>query len=233
MHAWKEGVHERRAAAIAREIGFTQVSTSHEASPLIKFVSRGDTTVVDAYLSPILMRYVEQVGSELPGVRLMFMQSSGGLTDAHRFRGKDAILSGPAGGIVGMVRTSELAGFDRVIGFDMGGTSTDVSHYAGEFEREFETLVAGVRMRAPMMSIHTVAAGGGSILHFDGARLRVGPDSAGANPGPACYRRGGPLAVTDCNVLLGKIQPDFFPSVFGPDADRPWPRRCGRPRGAR
>lgn len=221
MHAWKEGVHEQRAAAIAREIGFTQVSTSHEASPLIKFVSRGDTTVVDAYLSPILMRYVEQVGSELPGVRLMFMQSSGGLTDAHRFRGKDAILSGPAGGIVGMVRTSELAGFDRVIGFDMGGTSTDVSHYAGEFEREFETLVAGVRMRAPMMSIHTVAAGGGSILHFDGARLRVGPDSAGANPGPACYRRGGPLAVTDCNVLLGKIQPDFFPSVFGPDADQP------------
>ncbi|MCG2602880.1 MAG: hydantoinase B/oxoprolinase family protein, partial [Achromobacter sp.] len=219
MHAWHATAHEQRAARIAREIGFTQVSASHEVSPLIKYVSRGDTTVVDAYLSPILKRYVDQVASELPGIRLMFMQSSGGLTDAHRFRGKDAILSGPAGGIVGMVRTSEQAGFDKVIGFDMGGTSTDVSHYAGEFEREFETLVAGVRMRAPMMSIHTVAAGGGSILHFDGARLRVGPDSAGANPGPACYRRGGPLAVTDCNVLLGKIQPDFFPKVFGPDAD--------------
>ncbi|OZI35848.1 5-oxoprolinase [Bordetella genomosp. 1] len=219
MHAWQAPAHEQAAAAIAREIGFTQISMSHEASPLIKFVSRGDTTVVDAYLSPILMRYVDQVAGELPGIRLMFMQSNGGLTDAHRFRGKDAILSGPAGGIVGMVRTSELAGFDRVIGFDMGGTSTDVSHYAGEFEREFETQVAGVRMRAPMMSIHTVAAGGGSILHFDGARLRVGPDSAGANPGPACYRRGGPLAVTDCNVLLGKIQPDYFPRVFGPAAD--------------
>ncbi|AOB33730.1 5-oxoprolinase [Bordetella sp. H567] len=224
MHAWREPRHEQRAAALAREIGYTQVSASHEVSPLIKFVSRGDTTVVDAYLSPILMRYVEQVASELPGIRLMFMQSSGGLTDAHRFRGKDAILSGPAGGIVGMVRTSELAGFKQVIGFDMGGTSTDVSHYAGEFEREFETRVAGVRMRAPMMSIHTVAAGGGSILHFDGARLRVGPDSAGANPGPACYRRGGPLAVTDCNVLLGKIQPDFFPRVFGPKADQPLDR---------
>ena len=219
MHAWHATAHEQRAARIAREIGFTQVSASHEVSPLIKFVSRGDTTVVDAYLSPILKRYVDQVAGELPGIRLMFMQSSGGLTDAHRFRGKDAILSGPAGGIVGMVRTSEIAGFPKVIGFDMGGTSTDVSHYAGEFEREFETQVAGVRMRAPMMSIHTVAAGGGSILHFDGARLRVGPDSAGANPGPACYRRGGPLAVTDCNVLLGKIQPDFFPKVFGPEAN--------------
>lgn len=184
MHAWKAPVHEQRAAALAREIGFTQISVSHETSPLIKFVSRGDTTVVDAYLSPILQRYVDQVASELPGIRLMFMQSNGGLTDAHRFRGKDAILSGPAGGIVGMVRTSELAGFDRVIGFDMGGTSTDVSHYAGEFEREFETRVAGVRMRAPMMSIHTVAAGGGSILHFDGARLRVGP----IRPGPIPVR---------------------------------------------
>lgn len=224
MHAWLQPAHEQRAAALAREIGYTQVSVSHEVSPLIKYVSRGDTTVVDAYLSPILKRYVDQVAGELPGIRLMFMQSSGGLTDAHRFRGKDAILSGPAGGIVGMVRTSELAGFPRVIGFDMGGTSTDVSHYAGEFEREFETRVAGVRMRAPMMSIHTVAAGGGSILHFDGARLRVGPDSAGANPGPACYRRGGPLAVTDCNVLLGKIQPDFFPRVFGPHADQPLDR---------
>ncbi|WP_171962321.1 hydantoinase B/oxoprolinase family protein [Bordetella trematum] len=221
MHAWKNPQHEARAAELARAAGFSQVSASYETSPLIKFVSRGDTTVVDAYLSPILRRYVEQVAAELPGIRLMFMQSNGGLTDAHRFRGKDAILSGPAGGIVGMARSSALAGFGQVIGFDMGGTSTDVSHYAGEFEREFETLVAGVRMRAPMMSIHTVAAGGGSILHFDGARLRVGPDSAGANPGPACYRRGGPLAVTDCNVLLGKIQPAFFPSVFGPQANQP------------
>ncbi len=220
MHAWRNGVHELAAAAIAQAIGFTQISISHQVSPLIKFVSRGDTTVVDAYLSPILLRYVTQVASELPGVRIMFMQSSGGLTDAYRFRGKDAILSGPAGGIVGMARTSERAGFKRVIGFDMGGTSTDVSHYAGEFEREFETRVAGVRMRAPMMSIHTVAAGGGSILHFDGSRLRVGPDSAGANPGPACYRRGGPLAVTDCNVMLGKIQPDYFPAVFGREANQ-------------
>jgi 5-oxoprolinase (ATP-hydrolysing) len=220
MHAWLQPAHEKLAAAIAAEIGFSQVSASHEVSPLIKFVSRGDTTVVDAYLSPILQRYVQQVASELPGVPLLFMQSNGGLTLAEKFRGKDAILSGPAGGIVGMARTSERAGLNKVIGFDMGGTSTDVSHYAGEFEREFETQVAGVRMRAPMMSIHTVAAGGGSILHFDGARLRVGPDSAGANPGPACYRRGGPLAVTDCNVMLGKIQPDFFPRVFGPQADQ-------------
>jgi 5-oxoprolinase (ATP-hydrolysing) len=220
MHAWRNATHELEAARLAQEIGFTQISVSHQVSPLIKFVSRGDTTVVDAYLSPILLRYVHQVAAELPGVRIMFMQSSGGLTDAYRFRGKDAILSGPAGGIVGMARTSEQAGFTRVIGFDMGGTSTDVSHYAGEFEREFETHVAGVRMRAPMMSIHTVAAGGGSILHFDGSRLRVGPDSAGANPGPACYRRGGPLAVTDCNVMLGKIQPDYFPSVFGPEGNQ-------------
>jgi len=221
MHAWLKPDHELAVAQVAREAGFEQVSVSHEVSPLIKFVSRGDTTVVDAYLSPILQRYVRQVAAELPGVPLLFMQSSGGLTRADRFRGKDAILSGPAGGIVGMARSSERAGFAKVIGFDMGGTSTDVSHYAGEFEREFETLVAGVRMRAPMMRIHTVAAGGGSILHFDGARLRVGPDSAGATPGPACYRRGGPLAVTDCNVMLGKIQPDFFPRVFGPRADEP------------
>ena len=171
---------------------------------MMKLVSRGDTTVVDAYLSPILRRYVDQVADEMPGVNLQFMQSNGGLTDAHAFQGKDSILSGPAGGIVGMARTSKLAGFDQVIGFDMGGTSTDVSHYAGEFERVFETQVAGVRMRAPMMSIHTVAAGGGSILHFDGSRYRVGPDSAGANPGPASYRRGGPLTVTDCNVMLGQ-----------------------------
>ncbi|MFW7341347.1 hydantoinase B/oxoprolinase family protein [Pollutimonas sp. H1-120] len=219
MHAWRQAGHEAQVAQLARDMGFTQVSASHEVSPLIKFVSRGDTTVVDAYLSPILRRYVGQVASELPGVPLLFMQSSGGLTHADRFRGKDAILSGPAGGIVGMARTSERAGFDKVIGFDMGGTSTDVSHYSGQFEREFETQVAGVRMRAPMMSIHTVAAGGGSILHFDGARLRAGPDSAGANPGPASYRRGGPLTVTDCNVMLGKIQPDFFPHVFGPEAN--------------
>ncbi|MGA8048965.1 MAG: hydantoinase/oxoprolinase family protein, partial [Burkholderiales bacterium] len=201
--------------------GFTQISVSHRVSPLMKLVGRGDTTVVDAYLSPILRRYVDGVAAELSGVRLLFMQSSGGLADARRFQGKDSILSGPAGGIVGAVRTSLAAGFERIIGFDMGGTSTDVSHYAGEFEREFETRVAGVRMRAPMMSIHTVAAGGGSILHFDGARYRVGPDSAGANPGPACYRRGGPLAVTDANVMLGRIQPEHFPRVFGPAADEP------------
>ncbi|QJR13402.1 hydantoinase B/oxoprolinase family protein [Usitatibacter palustris] len=219
MHGYRYPAHEARVAALAREAGFTQVSVSHVTSPLMKIVSRGDTTVVDAYLSPILRRYVNQVAGELPGARLMFMQSNGGLTDAHRFQGKDSILSGPAGGIVGMVRTSEASGFDKVIGFDMGGTSTDVSHYAGELEREFETQVAGVRMRAPMMSIHTIAAGGGSILHFDGQRLRVGPDSAGANPGPACYRRGGPLAVTDCNVMLGKIQPAYFPKVFGPQGN--------------
>jgi 5-oxoprolinase (ATP-hydrolysing) len=221
LHGYRYPAHEAAAARIARAVGFTQVSVSHEVSPLMKFVSRGDTTVVDAYLSPILRRYVQQVAAEMPGVPLYFMQSSGGLTDAHAFQGKDAILSGPAGGIVGMARTAELAGMDRVIGFDMGGTSTDVSHYAGEFEREFETQVAGVRMRAPMMSIHTVAAGGGSIVQFDGARLRVGPHSAGANPGPACYRRGGPLTVTDANVLLGKIQPRHFPHVFGPAANEP------------
>ncbi len=221
MHGYRNPAHERRVAAIAREIGFAQVSVSHEVSPLVRYVARGDTTVVDAYLSPVLRRYVERVAAALPGVRLQFMQSNGGLTDAHAFQGKDSILSGPAGGIVGMARVSAAAGFDRVIGFDMGGTSTDVSHYAGEFEREFETLVAGVRMRAPMMSIHTVAAGGGSILHFDGARMRVGPDSAGADPGPACYRRGGPLTVTDANVMLGKLQPAHFPAVFGGDGDQP------------
>ena len=219
MHGYRYTAHEAAAKAIAREIGFTQISTSHETSPMMKFVSRGDTTVVDAYLSPILGRYVDRVAQEMPGVRLFFMQSSGGLTDAHAFQGKDAILSGPAGGIVGMARTAALGGHNKVIGFDMGGTSTDVSHYAGEFEREFETQVAGVRMRAPMMSIHTVAAGGGSILAFDGARFRVGPDSAGANPGPASYRRGGPLAVTDANLMLGKIQPRYFPKVFGPHAN--------------
>ncbi len=226
MHGYRYPDHERLAAEIAHDVGFTQISVSHEVSPLMKLVSRGDTTVVDAYLSPILRRYVDRVATDIEGgddhsTRLMFMQSNGGLTDAHLFQGKDSILSGPAGGVVGMVRTAAMAGFDKVIGFDMGGTSTDVSHYDGEYEREFETLVAGVRMRAPMMRIHTVAAGGGSILHFDGSRYRVGPDSAGADPGPACYRRGGPLAVTDCNVMLGKIQPQFFPSVFGPNADEP------------
>ncbi|HYE38712.1 MAG TPA: hydantoinase B/oxoprolinase family protein, partial [Ramlibacter sp.] len=221
LHGYRFTEHEAKARDLARELGFTQVSTSHETSPMMKMVSRGDTTVVDAYLSPILRRYVEQVAAEMPGVQLFFMQSSGGLTDAHAFQGKDAILSGPAGGIVGMARTAQLAGHERVIGFDMGGTSTDVSHFAGEFEREFETQVAGVRMRAPMMSIHTVAAGGGSILEFDGARFRVGPQSAGANPGPASYRRGGPLAVTDANVMVGKIQPRYFPPVFGPQGNEP------------
>jgi 5-oxoprolinase (ATP-hydrolysing) len=219
MHGYRFTEHEKAARRIAEAVGFTQISTSHETSPMMKFVSRGDTTVVDAYLSPILRRYVEQVAGDMPGVKLFFMQSSGGLTDAQVFQGKDAILSGPAGGIVGMARTAAIAGHDRVIGFDMGGTSTDVSHYAGEFEREFETQVAGVRMRAPMMSIHTVAAGGGSLLKFDSGRFRVGPQSAGANPGPASYRRGGPLAVTDANVRVGKVQPRYFPKVFGRNAD--------------
>ena len=221
MHGYRFPDHEQAAAELAREIGFTQISTSHETSPLMKLVSRGDTTVVDAYLSPLLRRYVDQVASELGGTRLMFMQSSGGLTDATLFQGKDAILSGPAGGIVGAVETAGQAGFDKIISFDMGGTSTDVAHYDGEYERAFETLVAGVRMRAPMMLIHTVAAGGGSICFFDGARYRVGPESAGANPGPASYRRGGPLCVTDCNVMLGTLQPEFFPHVFGPGQDEP------------
>lgn len=229
MHGYRYAAHERRLAEIARAAGFTQVSASHETSPLMKFVSRGDTTVVDAYLSPILRRYVSRIasalgtsdGGSLAPPRLMFMQSSGGLTDAALFQGKDSILSGPAGGVVGAVETSGMAGFDRIIGFDMGGTSTDVCHYAGELERAFETEVAGVRMRAPMMRIHTVAAGGGSILHFDGSRLRVGPDSAGADPGPAAYRRGGPLTVTDANVMTGKLLPARFPRIFGPNADEP------------
>ena len=226
MHAYRFPQHEKRAGEIARQIGFTQVSLSHEVSPLIKLIGRGDTTVVDANLSPILRRYVDQVrdalGAGTGGCKsLMFMQSNGGLTDAGLFQGKDAILSGPAGGVVGMVRTAEAAGFDKLIGFDMGGTSTDVCHYAGQYERSFETEVAGVRMRAPMMSIHTVAAGGGSILSFRQGRMQVGPESAGANPGPACYRRGGSLTVTDCNVVLGKLQPDQFPAVFGPDGDAP------------
>ncbi len=221
LHAYRYPEHERRVAELAREIGFPQVSVSHEVSPLMKLVGRGDTTVVDAYLSPILRRYVDRVAGELRGVRLMFMQSNGGLAGAEVFQGRDSILSGPAGGIVGMVRSAHAAGFERVIGFDMGGTSTDVSHFSGELERTFDTLVAGVRMRAPMMSIHTVAAGGGSILHFDGTKYRVGPDSAGAMPGPACYRNDGPLTVTDCNVLLGKIQPAFFPALFGANGNEP------------
>ncbi|HYA05503.1 MAG TPA: hydantoinase B/oxoprolinase family protein [Xanthobacteraceae bacterium] len=246
MHAYRYSEHEKRVAALARDIGFAQVSASHEVSPLIKLVGRGDTTVVDSYLSPILRRYVAQVAGDLSQqnkdelsppplrgrehavasdhaekIRLMFMMSSGGLTAAELFRGKDAILSGPAAGVVGMAETGRAAGFSRLIGFDMGGTSTDVSHFAGEYERAFETEVAGVRMRAPMMLIHTVAAGGGSVLHFDGARFRVGPDSAAANPGPKCYRRGGPLAVTDANVMVGKLIPDFFPKIFGPDQNLP------------
>ncbi|WP_159994373.1 hydantoinase B/oxoprolinase family protein [Roseomonas sp. 18066] len=221
MHAWLEPAHERRLGEIAREAGFTQVSLSHQASPLPRIIPRGDTTVVDAYLSPILRRYVEQVAAQLPGVPLYFMQSSGGLTLAETFQGKDAILSGPAGGIVGAARTAAMAGIDKIIGFDMGGTSTDVALYAGQFERAFETVVAGVRMRAPMMAINTVAAGGGSILSFDGARFRVGPESAGAVPGPACYRRGGPLTVTDANVMVGKIQPAHFPPIFGAGGDAP------------
>ena len=224
MHGYLNRKHEARIAAIAAEEGLGQISVSHQTSPLMKLVSRGDTTVVDAYLSPILRRYVNQVSDELggaDGAQLMFMQSNGGLTDARLFQGKDAILSGPAGGVVGMVKTGELAGYDRLIGFDMGGTSTDVCHYAGQFERSFETEVAGVRVRAPMMNIHTVAAGGGSILSYRDGRFQVGPESAGANPGPACYRRGGPLTVTDCNVLLGKLQPQHFPAVFGPNANEP------------
>ena len=219
MHGYRHTAHEALAEAIAHRVGFEQVSVSHKVSPLMKFVSRGDTTVVDAYLSPILRRHVERMAAALGGARLLFMQSNGGLVDARRFQGKDAILSGPAGGIVGAVETARSAGFERIIGFDMGGTSTDVSHYAGSYERAFETEVAGVRMRAPMLDIHTVAAGGGSILHFDGRRFRVGPDSAGADPGPACYRRGGPLTVTDCNLMLGRLLPEFFPRIFGPGRD--------------
>ena len=225
MHAYKYPQHEATLARLAREIGFDQVSVSHEVSPLVKLVGRGDTTVVDAYLSPVLGRYVRQVSDELDvartGARVMFMMSSGGLTAADMFQGKDAILSGPAGGVVGLAKSGEQAGFSHVIGFDMGGTSTDVAHFDGEYERAFETEVAGVRVRAPMMLIHTVAAGGGSILHFDGDRFRVGPDSAGANPGPACYRNGGPLAVTDANVMTGKLLPDYFPAIFGPGQDQP------------
>lgn len=232
MHSHLHPAHEQAVGELAARIGFPQISLSSEVSPLMKLVPRGDTAVVDAYLSPVLRRYVRHVADELAGVRLMFMQSNGGLAEAGQFRGKDAILSGPAGGIVGMARMSRLAGFDRVIGFDMGGTSTDVSHFAGEYERVFTTQIAGVRLRAPMLDIHTVAAGGGSVLHFDGSRYRVGPDSAGADPGPACYRGGGPLAVTDANVMLGRIQPAHFPKVFGPDGDQPLDDRLVRDRFA-
>jgi len=221
LHAYKYFDHEQQVAAVARNIGFTQISTSHETTPLVKILGRGDITVVDAYLSPILRRYVQQVSTALGGAKILFMQSNGGLTDALRFRGKDAILSGPAGGIVGAVAASRNAGFERVITFDMGGTSTDVAHFSEEYERTLDAKIAGVRIRAPMMDIHTVAAGGGSICHFDGRRFRVGPDSAGANPGPACYRRGGPLTVTDCQVMLGRLQPQFFPHIFGPDQNQP------------
>ncbi|MFC9159098.1 hydantoinase B/oxoprolinase family protein [Streptomyces bauhiniae] len=221
LHSHLHPEHERAVGEPAERVGFPQVSLSSEVSPLMKLVPRGDTAVVDAYLSPVLHRYIRHVADELRDVRLMFMQSNGGLTEAGQFRGKDAVLSGPAGGIVGMARMSELAGHDRVIGFDMGGTSTDVSHFAGEYERVFTTRIAGVRLRAPMLDIHTVAAGGGSVLHFDGSRYRVGPDSAGADPGPACYRAGGPLTVTDANVMLGRVQPARFPAVFGPAGDQP------------
>lgn len=221
MHAYRFPAHEKLVADIAQNIGFTQISASHEVCPLVKFVSRGDTTVVDAYLTPALRHYVQQLASDLGSTPLMLMQSNGGLAEAGHFRGKDSILSGPAGGIVGAVRTSQLAGFDKIITFDMGGTSTDVSHYAGELERVYESDIAGVRIRAPMMSIHTVAAGGGSICRFDGERYRVGPQSAGADPGPACYRKDGPLTVTDCNVMVGKLNPEFFPSLFGPDGRQP------------
>ncbi|MEU9925529.1 hydantoinase B/oxoprolinase family protein [Streptomyces griseoluteus] len=221
LHSHLHPDHERAVGESAERVGFPQISLSSEVSPLMKLVPRGDTAVVDAYLSPVLHRYIRHVADELRDMRLMFMQSNGGLTEAGQFRGKDAVLSGPAGGIVGMARMSELGGHHRVIGFDMGGTSTDVSHFAGEYERVFTTWIAGVRLRAPMLDIHTVAAGGGSVLHFDGSRYRVGPDSAGADPGPACYRAGGPLTVTDANVMLGRIQPARFPAVFGPEGDQP------------
>lgn len=224
LHGYRYPAHEQRVAKLAAEMGYTQISESHRVSPLMKLVSRGDTTVVDAYLSPLLRRYVDHVAAELGATRLLFMQSNGGLADARVFQGKDSILSGPAGGMVGAVTTAVSAGFDKIITFDMGGTSTDVAHYAGEYERTFETQVAGVRMRAPMMHIHTVAAGGGSICRFDGTRFQVGPESAGADPGPICYRRGGPITVTDCNVMVGKIQPAFFPAVFGPHQDQPLDR---------
>jgi 5-oxoprolinase (ATP-hydrolysing) len=221
MHSDRYPFHEQQIAKIAQEIGFTQISVSHQVSPLMKLVSRGDTTVVDAYLTPILRRYVNQIASHLPQVKLMFMKSDGGLTNAEQFQGKDSILSGPAGGIVGAVQTSKRAGFELVITFDMGGTSTDVAHFKGEYERQLDSEIAGARMRVPVLAINTIAAGGGSILYFDGSSYRVGPESAGSNPGPASYRRGGQLTVTDANVMLGKIQPEYFPAVFGSEGKLP------------
>lgn len=221
MHAYRYPQHELEVAEIAKEIGFQQISISHQVSPLIKLVGRGDTTVVDAYLTPILKRYVDRLASQLPNTRLMFMKSDGGLVAANNFQGKDSILSGPAGGIVGAVETSKKAGFERIISFDMGGTSTDVAHYAGKYERELDLEIAGARMRVPVLAIQTIAAGGGSILSFDGMSYRVGPESGGSNPGPACYRRGGKLTVTDANVMLGKIHPQYFPAVFGVDGNLP------------
>ncbi|MEH2233610.1 MAG: hydantoinase/oxoprolinase family protein [Nostoc sp.] len=221
MHSDRYPKHEQQIAQLAQEIGFTQISISHQVSPLMKLVSRGDTTVVDAYLTPILRRYVNQVANQLPNVKLMFMKSDGGLVAAEQFQGKDSILSGPAGGIVGAVQTSKRAGFELVITFDMGGTSTDAAHFKGEYERQLDSEIAGARMRVPVLAINTIAAGGGSVLSFDGSSYRVGPKSAGSNPGPACYRRGGPLAVTDANVMLGKIHPQYFPSVFGIDGNLP------------
>jgi 5-oxoprolinase (ATP-hydrolysing) len=231
MHGWRFTGHEERLADIAHEVGFSQISVSHEVAPLIKLVGRGDTTVVDAYLSPILGRYVDRVAAGLgKGARLQFIQSNGGLTDARLFRGKDAVLSGPAGGVVGMVAASAAHGADRLIGFDMGGTSTDVSHYAGHYELGDENVVAGVRIRAPMMRIHTIAAGGGSVCRFDSMRFRVGPESAGARPGPACYRGGGPLTVTDCNLFLGRISAAHFPAVFGRGGNQPLDPEASRAR---
>ena len=226
MHGYLYPQHELEVAEIAQKIGFTQISISHQVSPLMKLVSRGDTTVVDAYLTPILRRYVDRLTSQLPNTQLMFMKSDGGLVSAANFQGKDSILSGPAGGIVGAVKTSQRAGFNRLVTFDMGGTSTDVAHYAGEYERELESEIAGARMRVPVLSIHTIAAGGGSILRFDGLSYRVGPESAGSNPGPVCYRRGGELTVTDANVMLGKIQPQYFPTVFGKEGNLPLDRQA-------
>ena len=221
MHGYRYTKHELQVAEIARETGFAQISVSHQVSPLMKLVSRGDTTVVDAYLTPILRRYIDRITHQLPDTKLMFMKSDGGLVGADNFQGKDSIISGPAGGIVGAVKTSQRAGFDKIVTFDMGGTSTDVAHYAGEYERELNSEIAGARMRVPVLAINTIAAGGGSILSFDGMSYRVGPESAGSNPGPACYRRGGELTVTDANVMLGKIQPQYFPAVFGEDANQP------------
>lgn len=224
MHGYRYSQHEIQVAQIAQEVGFTQISISHQVSPLMKLVSRGDTTVVDAYLTPILRRYIDRITNQLPDIKLMFMKSDGGLVSADKFQGKDSILSGPAGGIVGAVQTSQRAGFEKIITFDMGGTSTDVAHYAGKYERELDSEIAGTRMRVPVLAIHTIAAGGGSILNFDGSCYRVGPESGGSNPGPACYRRGGALTITDANVMLGKVQPQYFPAVFGQDANLPLDR---------